>query len=199
MSLTARIAAGLVWCALTACAPAGPGERGPDAGGTGASGTDPAPAHVVAAAPGTYALPLAADTRRCLLERLERGDLRIARLTLSGLRPRNAQALKGVRVFVERPVERFVERPEAGTGTPTDDPHAAGAFVLGLEAEQTFVLNIAPTLDALWRSGVLDAGILSSRDGLRLTFVADPWEEAGALPQDFALPIARIRLEVPCE
>lgn len=194
MSPDRCLVAAMAWCALVACAPAGPGVRGPDIDGAGDA---PAPAHVVGAVPRAYALPLDADTRRCLLERLERGDLRIARLTLAGLRPRNAQALKGVRMFIQLPDTAR----GAGQAVPAPgDPHAAGAFALGLEAEQTYVLNIAPTLSALWRNGTLDAEALSpAGDGLRLTLVADAWEDAGALPQDFALPIGDLHLDVPCE
>lgn len=194
MSPTACLVAAMAWCALAACAPPGPGVRGSD---VDAAGDPPAPAHVVTAVPRAYVLPLEADTRRCLLERLERGDLRIARLTLAGLRPRNAQALKGVRLFIQQP---DTPRSAAQAVPAPGDPHAAGAFALGLEAEQTYVLNIAPTLSALWRNRTLDAEVLSANgNGLRMTFVADPWEDAGALPQDFALPIDDLHLDVPCE
>lgn len=191
MSPSGCLVAAMAWCALVACVPAGPGVRGSD---IDAAGDAAAPAHVVVAAPRAHVLPLDAETRRCLVERLERGDLRIARLTLAGLRPRNAQALKGVRLFIQQP---DTPRTAAPIDPAPGDPHAAGAFALGLEAEQTYVLNIAPTLAALWRDGTLDAEALSA--GLRLTFVADPWEDAGALPQDFALPIGELHLDVPCE
>lgn len=198
MALAAHLVAGFAGCALTACTLAGSGVPG--------AGTAAAPAHVVTAAPGTHTLPLPDQTRRCLLAKLENGELRVVRLTLAGLRPRNAGTLKGVRIFVERPAlegaaaeGRAHARHRTQTGTSPVDPHAAGAIALGLEAEQTYVLNIAPTLDALWRSGALDAQTLSTHGGLRLTFIADPWDEAQALPRDFALSIRHIGLDVPCD
>lgn len=198
MVLTVHLVAGLAGCALTACALAGSGMPG--------AGTGAVPAHVVTAAPGTHRLALPDKARRCLLAKLEDGELRVARLTLAGLRPRNAGTLKGVRIYVERPAfegaaaeGRAHARHRTQSGASPVDPHAAGAIALGLEAEQTYLLNIAPTLDALWRSGALDAKALSAHGGLRLTFIADPWDDAQALPRDFALSIADIRLDVPCD
>lgn len=179
--------AGIAWVALVAaCAPAGHGGLYPGAAPT-TSGEDVA--HVIAAAPGTYALPLGDDTRACLVRQLERGSLGIARLTLVDLRPQAAQALKGVRVFVEH--------PDADATTPSDAASAAGAFVPGPEPRQTVVLNIAPALELLWASGGLQRR-LAEGGTLRLTFVAEPWDFAPSLPADFALPFARATLEVPC-
>jgi hypothetical protein len=176
---------GIAWVALVAaCAAA---DRGTDFGTAAGAGEDVA--HVIAAVPGTHVLRLDDDTRVCLVRRLQRGDLDTARLTLVDLRPRAARALKGVRVFVEK--------TDADASTSPDDIHDAGAFVLGLEPRETVVLNIAPTLNALQAAGALDPQALAT-GGLRLTFVAEPWDFAAALPADFALPFARATLVVSC-
>ncbi len=180
-------AVGIAWVALVAaCVPASHGALQPGAAST--TGGEEA-AHVIAAAPGTYALPLGDDARACLARQLERGSLRVARLTLVDLRPQAAQALKGVRVFVEN--------PDADATTPSDAASAAGAFVLGPEPRQTVVLNIAPALELLWASGGLRR-TLAEGDALRLTFVAEPWDFAPSLPADFALPFERATLDMPC-
>lgn len=180
-------AVGIAWVALVAaCAPAAHDGLHPGAAST--TGGDDV-AHVIAAAPGTYALRLGDDTRACLVRQLERGSLGIARLTLVDLRPHAAQALKGVRVFVEN--------PDADATTPPDADSAAGAFVLGPEPRETVVLNIAPALELLWASGGLQQ-TLAEGGSLRLTFVAEPWDFASSLPADFALPFARATLDVPC-
>ena len=177
----------IAWVALVvACVPAGHAGRHPGAAST--TGGDDV-AHVIAAAPGTYALRLADDTRACLARQLERGSLGTARLTLVDLRPHAAQALKGVRVFVEN--------PDADATTPPDDASAAGAFVLDPEPRQTMVLNIAPALNLLRASGGLER-VLATGGALRLTFVAEPWDFVPSLPTDFALPFARATLDVPC-
>lgn len=179
---------GIAWVALVAaCAAA---DRDTDFGAPAGAGAGEDAAHVIAAVPGTHVLRLDDDTRACLVRRLRRGDLDTARLTLVDLRPRAARALKGVRVFIEK--------TDADAATPHDDIHDAGAFVLGLEPRETVVLNIAPTLNALRVAGALDPQALATGGMLRLTFVAEPWEFAAALPADFALPFARATLAVPC-
>jgi hypothetical protein len=117
------------------------------------------------------------------------GSLEVARLILRDLRPRAAQALKGVRIFVEK--------LDADAGTPVDDPHYAGNFVLGLEDSQTMLWNIAPTLSRLWHSGALTAKGLAQRKALRITFVPDPVEPATPLPKDFALTFKSLEIELP--
>jgi hypothetical protein len=177
----------IAWVVLAAaCAPAGQGTRSGDS----ATGSGEAAVHVIAAAPSTHVLRLDDSTRECLARRLQRGDLDIARLTLVDLRPRAAQALKGVRVFVDM--------PDAYAATPRVAASEAGAFVLGLEPRETVILNIAPALKALWRAGDLTPQVFAEDGALRLTFVAEPWDFAASLPDDFALPFARATLEVPC-
>ena len=166
--------------AAMACADSGSNVRtaGAEAGGE----DDPMTTQAIIAAPSTFEVALEEEAR----QRLGRGSLDVARLTVRDLRPRAAKSLKGVRIFIEK--------PDADTGTPVDDPHYAGSFVLGLEDTQTLLLNVAPTLAKLWQSGDL-----AGRNALRITFVPEPWDYAGALPEDFALPFASLALEVPAE
>lgn len=149
--------------------------------GTEAGGEEgPVARKVITAAPRTFEVALEEEAQ----QRLGRGSLDIARLVIRDLRPRAAQSLKGVRIFIEK--------PDAHGGTPVDDPHYAGSFVLGLEDSQVLLLNVAPTLTRLWRSGDL-----AGRRALRVTFVPEPWDFADALPEEFALPFESLTLEVP--
>ncbi len=149
----------------------------------------PAAASVMTAAPATFEVTLGDDVVRRLELHLAHGSLEVARLILRDLRPRAAQTLKGVRIFVEK--------PDADAGTPVDDPHYAGNFVLGLEDSQTMLWNIAPTLSRLWHSGALTAKGLAQRKALRITFVPDPAEPATPLPKDFALTFKGLTVELP--
>ena len=144
---------------------------------------DPVAAKVITAAPGTFEVSLEEEASQRLERRLGSGSLGVVRLTVRGLRPRAAKSLKGVGIFIEK--------PDANAGTPVDDPHYAGSFVLGLEDSQTMLLNVAPTLAQLWKSGEL-----AGRKALRITFVPEPWDD-GALPKEFALPFESLTLEVP--
>jgi hypothetical protein len=149
----------------------------------------PAAASVITAAPATFEVALGDDVVRRLEPQLAHGSLEVARLILRDLRPRAAQALKGVRIFVEK--------PDADAGTPVADPHYAGNFVLGLEDSQTMLWNIAPALSRLWHSGALTAQGLARRKALRITFVPDPVEPATSLPKDFALTFRSLTIELP--
>ena len=174
----------LLGLAAMACADSGGNVRtaGAEAGGE----DDPVATKAITAAPSTFEVALEEEARQRLERHLGRGSLDVARLTVRDLRPRAAQSLKGVRIFIEK--------PDADAGTPVDDPHYAGSFVLGLEDTQTLLLNVAPTLARLWQSGDL-----SGRKALRVTFVPEPWDFAAALPEDFALPFESVTLEVPAE
>jgi|SRR5579864_621780 len=149
----------------------------------------PAAASVITAAPATFEVALGDDVVRRLEPQLAHGSLEVARLILRDLRPRAAQALKGVRIFVEK--------PDADAGTPVADPHYAGNFVLGLEDSQTMLWNIAPALSRLWHSGALTAQGLARRKALRITFVPDPVEPAKSLSKDFALTFRSLTIELP--
>lgn len=175
--------------AALACANAGSNVQAAQARAGGEGGPmAPAP-RVLTAAPSTFEVELTDEARQRLETQLAGGSLTVARLLLRDLRPRSAQALKGVRIFLEK--------PDATLATPVDDPHYAGNFVPGLEADQSTLLNVAPTLASLWRSGALTARGLAERKRLRVTFVPEKWDWAAALPQDFALPFGSLTLEVP--
>jgi hypothetical protein len=163
--------------------PDGPGPGSEEAGG-GSSVTP----KVINAAPRTFEVPIADDARQRLALRLESHQLEVARLTVHGVRPREARALKGVRLFVDK--------PDADLRTPVDDPHYAGSFVLGLEDSQTLLFNLAPTLDRLSRAGSLALRGPTARKSLQITFVPEPWEFASALPAGFALELGDLTFEV---
>jgi hypothetical protein len=175
--------------ALACAAASSTGDAaGARAGGERGEG-GPVAASVITAAPATFEVALGGDVVRRLELHLAHGSLEVARLILRDLRPRAAQTLKGVRIFVEK--------PEAFAGTPVADPHYAGNFVLGLEDSQTMLWNIAPTLSRLWHSGALTAKGLAQRKALRITFVPDPAESAAPLPKDFALTFKSLTIELP--
>jgi hypothetical protein len=156
----------------------------------GADNQDPREAmvHVVTAAPTTITIALDESTRQELTRRLADGSLRVARLQLRDLRPRSAQTLKGVRVFVEK--------PDADLSTPVDDPHYATSFVLGLSSPDSLLFNIAPTLSRLWRSGGLTIDHLDKTKAVRVTFIPEPSDAIRVLPADFALTIQGVSLDV---
>lgn len=169
----------LCW-AVAACA--GPWNDGAPAGGD-------ASAQVVHATATTHAVALDEDTRRCLGQGLGDGSLSVARLRIERLSARAASGLKGVQLFVAR--------SDAGPSTPADDPHYAGSFAMGLEQEETVVLNIAPALVRLAREDDRAIAAIVSRGVLPLTLVPERWEDAPTLP-DVALTFHAIRLEVAC-
>jgi hypothetical protein len=154
---------------------------------TCANGGSTGDTNVLTAAPRTFELVLAAEARGALEQRLARGDLDVARLAIHDLRPRSADALKGVRIFIELPA--------ADAATRVDDPHYAGSFVLGLGSRQSVLVNIGPTLARLRRAGEL--GDLAQTAALRVTLVPEPWEFARAMPDDFAISFGALTLEVP--
>lgn len=174
----------LLGFAAMACADSGSNVR--TAGAETGSEGDPMAKKVITAAPRTFEVALEEEASQRLELRLGRGSLDVARLTVLNLRAQSAKALKGVRIFIEK--------PDADAGTPVEDPHYAGSFVLGLEDSQTMLLNVAPTLNRLWQSGDL-----AGRKTLRITFVPEPWDFAAALPEGFALPFESLTLEVPAE
>jgi hypothetical protein len=161
---------------------------------TGAKGGgehDPAHAGVILAGPITFEVAIKDEARQRLEFQLARGSLDVVRLIIRNLRPRAAQPLKGVRIFIEK--------PDAGIRTPSGDPHFAGAFVLGLQAPESMLLNVAPTLSKLWQSGKLAPADLARRKALRVTFVPETWDSATALPKDFALAFESLTFEVPAK
>jgi hypothetical protein len=180
-----RIAA-FVFLGLAAMACGDAASNVQTAGREAAGEGDPVATKVITTAPGTFEVELGQEVRQRLELRLGRGSLDVARLTVRNLRPRAAQALKGVGVFIEK--------PDADARTPVADPHYAGSFVLGFEDPQTMMLNVAPTLTRLWKSGAL-----TGRKALRITFVPEPWDFAKTLPKEFALPFESLTLEVPAE
>jgi hypothetical protein len=155
------------------------------AGGKG----DPVHAGVILAAPTTFEVAIANEERPRMQRELERGSLKVVRLVVHDLRARSAEGLKGVRVFIGR--------PDAGERTPSDDPHEAAAFVLGLQSPETLLFNVAPTLSRLWQSGELKAADLAANKPLRVTFVPEPADAATRLRKDFALTFDRVTFEVP--
>src|SRR5689334_18498344 len=80
----------------------------------------PVDAHVITATPTTINVTLDDQTRQALQRTLADGSLAIARLSLRDMTPRAAQALKGVKIFIEK--------PDADSNSPVEDPHYAGAF-----------------------------------------------------------------------
>jgi hypothetical protein len=147
--------------------------------------------HVITAAPATINLALDDQTREGLQRHLADGSLVIARLNIHDVRPRAAQTLKGVRIFIEK--------PDADLRTPVDDPHYAGNFVLGFSTSDSILLNIAPTLSRLWQSSDLSKATLDQRKAIRITLVPEPWDYAPNLPPDFALTIQSMALEIPSQ
>jgi len=152
---------------------------------------DPAHAGVILAAPTTFEVAIEDEARQRLELKLAHGSLGVVRLVIRNLRPRAAQALKGVRIFIEK--------PDAKVRTPAGDPHSAGAFVLGLGAPESILLNVAPTLSKLRQSGKLAPADLAGRKALRVTFVPETWDSATALPEEFALAFESLTFEVPAE
>lgn len=152
---------------------------------------DPAHAGVILAAPTTFEVAIEDEARQRLELQLTRGSLDVVRLVIRNLRPRAAQGLKGVRIFIEK--------PDAGLRTRPGDPHSAGAFVLGLEAPETMLLNVAPTLSRLWQSRKLAPADLARRKTLRVTFVPETSDSATVLPKDFALSFESLTFEVPAK
>ena len=173
----------------TACANASSKDlaTNTEAGGEG----DPVNAGTILAAPTTFEVALEDEVRQRLELRLARGSLDVVRLGIHDLRPRAAQALKGVRIFIEK--------PDADVRTPAGDPHSAGAFVLGFQTPESMLLNVAPTLSRLWQSGDLAPEDLAGRKALRVTFVPETWDSAAALPEDFALAFESLTIEVPAD
>ena len=151
--------------------------------------TSSSPQHTITAAPTTVSIQIDLSTRDALVRRLEARSLDVARLIVRDVQPRAAQGLKGVRVFVEK--------PDAGITTPTDDPHYAGSFVLGFAPPETHLLNIAPTLSKLWASGDLKRGASNQPETIRITFVPEVTEPGLRLAPEFALTLQTISLEVP--
>jgi hypothetical protein len=171
----------LCLCILTCASAQDPREqREADAG---------ANAQIVTAKPGTMTVTLDDRTRRDLVRHLDSGALAIARLSIRDVRPHAAQALKGVRIFIEK--------PDATVTTPVADAHYAGNFVLGLTAPESMLLNVAPTLTKLWQSGELSRATLDQRQSLRITLVSEPWDFAPTLPPDFSLTLGPVTLEIP--
>jgi hypothetical protein len=182
-----RIALTVLSC-LFALACAAAQVHGAGGGSGEGDGNPPMAASVITAAPATFEVALGDEVRRGLELHLAHGSLQVARLILRDLHPRAAQALRGMRIFVEK--------PDAGAGTSVDDPHYAGNFVLGLEDSQTMLWNIAPTLSRLWHSGALTAQGLEKRKALRITFVPDLWQPA---PQGFSLAFKSLTIELPAQ
>lgn len=170
-----------------ACADASSNVETNDGGGKG----DPAHAAVILAAPTTVDVAVGNEVRQRMQLGLAHGSLKVVRLVIRNLRPRAAQGLKGVRIFIDK--------PDAGVRTPAGDPHAAGAFVLGLQSPETVLLNIAPTLSRLWQSGELTAKNLSGKKALRVTFVPETIDSSTALSKDFALSFEDVTFEIPAE
>ena len=173
----------MVLCA-SACAPTSPvasgGEPQPQPGVT---------QHALTATPTTITVELDQPTREALVRRLTDGTLDTARLVLRDVRPRAARGIKGVRLFLQK--------ADANSDTPSDDPHFAGSYVPGFGSSENALLNIAPTLSELWRSGALTRETLSQGRLLSITFVVDPLEPGTPLPADFGLTIHGLALEIP--
>src|ERR1051326_599104 len=141
---------------------------------------------MIRTAPTTFNVAMDSDVRQRMQGQLAHGSLTVVRLVIHNLRPRSAQALTGVRIFINK--------PDASVRTSSEDPHFAGAFVLGLQSPETILLNVAPTLSRLWESGDLAPKDLAGKKGVRVTFVPDT---ATSLPKNFALTFERLTFEVP--
>jgi hypothetical protein len=143
----------------------------------------------ITAAPTTIRVELDDVTRQALERQLAARSLAVARMIIRDLHPQAAQALKGVRIFIEK--------PDANASTPAADPHYADSFALGLGPSESVLLNIAPTLVRLWDSRDLTGAKLDERKALRITFVPEPWDYTPRLPPDFALTVQHVAVEVP--
>ena len=147
--------------------------------------------NVITTTPSTFEVDIEEEARQRLNFYLENDSLKIARLYIRDLRPDVAQALEGVRVFIEK--------PDADVNTPIDDPHYASSFVLGLEDSQSMILNIAPTLSKLWYAGDLSPERLAGKEAMQITFVPHPLDFVTALPENFTLPFRCLTFEVPSQ
>jgi hypothetical protein len=177
---------------VAACASGSGGADAPPSLPTGSSGGQrDLGQHVVTATPRTIDVELDDETRQGLEQHLAAGSLTVARLQLRDVRPQSAQALKGVRIFIEK--------PDADARTPVDDPHYAGTIVIGFTASESVLLNVAPTLARLRQSADLTTARLAERKAIRITLVSEPWDFAARLPADFALTIQGVTLTVPRE
>ncbi|MGH8614078.1 MAG: hypothetical protein ACREYF_19135 [Gammaproteobacteria bacterium] len=175
--------------AALACVGAGPRDQAEGAAAapepaSASSEKTPVNSHLLTAAPTTVEVAIPEDVRRHVQRHLGQKSLETVRLVVRDLRPEAADALKGVRLFLDR--------PDADAATPVDDPHYAGNFVLGLDDSQTFLWNIAPTLARIWR-----APDLTTKKTLQVTFVPETWEPATRLSEQFALRFASVELEAP--
>jgi hypothetical protein len=147
------------------------------------------PPYTISPAPTTIEIALDDAGRDALAGKLTARSLSVARLILRDVRPSGAQTLKGMRIFLEK--------PDADLSTPIEDPHYAGAFVLGFTPSETINLNVAPTLAKMWASGSLTRATLNERKTIRVTFVPEPWEPARRMPPEFSLTIQAAALDVP--
>jgi hypothetical protein len=145
---------------------------------------DPVHAGVILAPPTTFEVAIEDEARQRMERQLASGSLDVVRLVISNLRPHAAQGLTGVRIFIEK--------PDADLRTPVDDPHFAGAFVLGLQTPESMLMNVAPALSRLGQSGKL-----AGRKTLRVTFVPETADSATVLAKDFALTFESVTFEVP--
>jgi hypothetical protein len=180
----------LLCVCVAACASANGGAEAPPSLSTRSSGGQrDLGQHVVTATPTTIDVELDDETRQGLEQHLAAGSLTVARLQMRDLRPQSAQALKGVRIFIEK--------PDANASTAVDDPHFAGTIVIGFTASESVLLNVAPTLARLRQSGDLTTARLAERRAIRITLVSEPWDFAARLPADYALTIRGVALDVP--
>ena len=147
------------------------------------------PGYIVTAAPRTINVELDDQGRAELERRLSAGSLTVARLVIRDVRPKAAQGLKAVRIFIEK--------PDADVNTPVADSHYASSFVLGLSSPESTLLNVAPALTRLWKSGELTNEKIRRQKSIRVTFVPEPWDFAGRLPPDFELAMAGVALDIP--
>lgn len=181
----------VVFLSFVAAACADASSNAPTRGTKAGGARDPAHGGAILAAPTTFEVAIEDEARQRLERQLARGSLDVVRLVIRNLRPQAAQALKGVRIFIEK--------PDADIRTPSRDPHSAGAFVLGLQAPESMLLNVAPALSELWKSGKLTPADLARRKSLRVTFVPETWDSATVLPKDFALAFEGLTFEVPAK
>src|SRR3954452_12095378 len=134
-----EMALALFVCCAAGCAPASASTHARNHQ-PGASATR----HTITAAPTILRVELDDLTREELARRLSERSLEITRLIIRDVRPNGAEALKGIRLFIEK--------PDADMATPTADRHYAGSFVLGFSPPETVQLNIASALSRLWAS-----------------------------------------------
>jgi hypothetical protein len=113
------------------------------------------------------------------------------RLTLGGVTPPvDRKAILGFKVFLNK--------PDATTATPLDDPHYVKSVEFAPTRDgtpQAFAFDIVRTLVALKKSDQLD--ILDPEKPLNVTIVANPAPGVSRLPDEAWFSVRTLTIKVP--